>query len=368
MRRLRPLIERQYGHSWATAAGLALLMLLIYALIDNRLETALDLRNPPWCVIPVFAGVVLLNGRQESLLALLYISLELQYDLSHRLEPMDASVEAMFLRRSLILLVCVWASHVNGRLLQQRQQLQASETALRQKLQQSLRAAALAHELRQPLSQLLIQARLIQHRFEQEHHPAGPLTEGLTALQASGQQLDRLVRAIGALLNRGTAAAQPVNLAVVVNTCLKRLRPDLHSAGVELEVSGLRLNSLVEGQGVQLEICCCNLLRNALEALTNHPGPRRLRITLEEQASRVMLSVADNGPGLPSEQLSDLVLNSSKPEGMGIGLLTAQSIASSHGGALRLGRSRNLGGAELLLSLPSARPDTAWPAAPVRPR
>jgi nitrogen fixation/metabolism regulation signal transduction histidine kinase len=49
-------------------------------------------------------------------------------------------------------------------------------------------------------------------------------------------------------------------------------------------------------------------------------------------------------------------MRSTKPHGMGVGLLTVQSIACRHGGVLHLGRSRSLEGAELRLKLPLASP------------
>ena len=64
--------------------------------------------------------------------------------------------------------------------------------------------------------------------------------------------------------------------------------------------------------------------------------------------------MADSRPGLPSSNLRDLLMNSSKPNGMGMGLLTVQSIASRHHGVLMLGRCERLGGAELRLRLPAA--------------
>jgi nitrogen-specific signal transduction histidine kinase len=68
----------------------------------------------------------------------------------------------------------------------------------------------------------------------------------------------------------------------------------------------------------------------------------------------VELVIADSGPGLPSTNLRDLLMRSTKPQGMGVGLLTVQSIACRHSGAPHLGRSQHLGGAERRLRLPLA--------------
>ena len=121
---------------------------------------------------------------------------------------------------------------------------------------------------------------------------------------------------------------------------------------MQLRSNGLEIPQLVRGQQQQLQMACDNLLRNALEALQQQAEPRRLELALLSEGQWLVVQVADNGPGTPSPNLSDLHMNSTKPEGMGVGLLMVQSIASQHHGALTMGRSAQLGGAEFRLSLP----------------
>jgi len=354
MRWFRGALRQACRNGWGTTAGLALVTLLTHLVIDNHFNPALELRSPPWGLIPVFAGVLVLDGKQESVLALLFFALELIYDINHRLEPTDALIEAMFLRRMLILLVCIWAAHIHSRLKDQRIELQHNDALLTQKLTQSLKASALAHELRQPLSQLLLQTRLMQHRFEQQGSISPPLELAMAEVQTSGRQINQLIEAIGSLLHESTPPSQPLDLAMVVRTCLQRLQPQLQAAAVELQHNALEQPWLVHGHTTQLQIACFNLISNGLEALQGQPSPRQLAIALRADGDQVELQVADSGPGLPSTQLRDLVLASSKAKGMGVGLLTVQSIASRHGGTLQLGRSERLGGAELRLRLPLA--------------
>jgi signal transduction histidine kinase len=356
MQRFAGAIRRCMGMGWCATAGLALLTLLIHLLIDGRFDAALELRSPPWSLLPVFAGVLLLNAQQESLLALLLLALEIGFDRGHRVGAVDAEVVALFLRRFLILLVCIWAAHVRSRLEQQRRLQDSNEAALAEKLAQSLKASALAHELRQPLSQLLLQTRLLQHRCEEEVTSSPTLQESIAELHTCGSQINDLIEAIGSLLNEHAAPAQRVAFTAVLRSGLQRLQPLLEASRVELQLQLPQAPMLVNGQAKQLEIACCNLLRNACEALALQPQPRRLRCRLTADDACLELTVADNGAGLPSTQLRDLLMGSSKPQGMGVGLLMVQSIACRHGGVLQLGRSHSLGGAELRLRLPLANP------------
>lgn len=352
MQWLAQALKRGVGNGWAASAGLSLLTVLVFLEIDNRFNPGLELRSPPWSLIPVFVGALVLNTKQQSLLVFVFFVLELGYYISYGLEPGDALVSAMVLRRILILLALIWAAQIHTRLKQQSRALHNSELQLMQKLAQSLKAAALAHELRQPLSQLLLQSRLSEHRLEQQVAHLEELKATLQEIQASGSEIDRVVRAISDLLHDSSPSPQPVDLVKVVNTCLARLQPALAKAKVELMVSGLEQPRMVEGQRDQLEIACCNLLSNAMQALQQQQQRGLLAVAISTHHEQQELTVADSGPGLPSTHLRELVMNSSKPNGMGVGLLTVQSITTRQGGELLLGQSPQLGGAEVRLRLP----------------
>ncbi len=357
MQRWRHALGRCISWSWCTTAGLALLTLLISLLIDERFNTALELRNLPWSVLPVIAGVALLNTKQEGLLVVLFLALEISSNLAHGTGHADGRVEALiWARRSLILVCCIWAAHVRSQLEDQRLKLQASQAALEEKLAQSLKASALAHELRQPLSQLLLQTRLLQHRFEESAISNPALQQTMAELLSCGAQINDLIEAIGSLLRESATPMQPVDLTAVLRACLQRLKPLLQASSVELQLQLLHPPVLVSGVPGQLEIACCNLLSNACEALDGQPQPRRLACSLQAEAGMVELVVADSGPGLANTNVRELLMRSTKPQGMGVGLLTVQSIACRHGGALHLGRSNPLGGAEVRLKLPLANP------------
>ncbi|HEY3949381.1 sensor histidine kinase [Phenylobacterium sp.] len=101
-----------------------------------------------------------------------------------------------------------------------------------------------------------------------------------------------------------------------------------------------------------LEQAAINLVKNAIDAVRDRPDGRvRLSLALEED--QVVLSVADNGPGLPSGDPEGVFVPffTTKPGGSGIGLSLARQIALSHGG--RLGhQAATPGGAVFRLSLP----------------
>ncbi len=103
-----------------------------------------------------------------------------------------------------------------------------------------------------------------------------------------------------------------------------------------------------------LEQAMINLLKNAVDAVRGRDGARvRLICTLEED--QIALTVADNGPGLPTDDPEGVFVPffTTKEGGSGIGLTLARQIALSHGGRLEH-RAATPHGAVFQLLLPQA--------------
>jgi nitrogen fixation/metabolism regulation signal transduction histidine kinase len=102
-----------------------------------------------------------------------------------------------------------------------------------------------------------------------------------------------------------------------------------------------------------LEQAAINLIKNAIDAVRGRPDARvRLSLTLEDE--QAVLSVADNGPGLPTDDPEGVFVPffTTKNGGSGIGLTLARQIALGHGGRLEY-RAASPGGAVFQLSLPA---------------
>ncbi|MFD0387609.1 sensor histidine kinase [Tistrella bauzanensis] len=110
---------------------------------------------------------------------------------------------------------------------------------------------------------------------------------------------------------------------------------------------------------VRLEQVLVNLIGNALDAVADGPEPR-ISISLRRAKGRIALAVADNGPGLPLEIRAGLFLpfRTTKPDGLGLGLVISADLVREMGGTLTAGPpatddgSPGRGGAQFILDLP----------------
>jgi len=223
---------------------------------------------------------------------------------------------------------------------------------LKLKLRSSLEASAVAHEIKLPLSQILLGSQLLLET-DAKAQELNPKTRAqLQAIAAAADQVVVTIEQMRTLLRNVQTSHQPLNLAHVVNSALLYIKPALAKAAVQVERQGLSHPCGVMGDSAQLQIAIVNLLRNSAEALQQISGPRRIRVRLERRGDLAALQIDDNGPGLPADRNPLEPLESGRAQGTGLGLFVVQTTLNNHNGSIELGRSQDLGGASVLVLLP----------------
>lgn len=230
-------------------------------------------------------------------------------------------------------------------------QLQDSQNALLQASRLSLAsemAAALAHELNQPLSSVRNFVRAVRRKLDS---PELDKDELRASIDAAVEQVDAaagMLRSTRQFLERGSAQRSRVDLGFLVARCRDLVGPELRKAGISLEITGLAALPPVICNEVQVQQVFLNVIRNAREAI-NAAGMRDGRITIsgsaETRPGYVEVAIQDTGPGVPPELRSKLFLplQSAKPEGLGLGLSLCSTIVRSHGGEFRLDHASRSG-------------------------
>ena len=245
----------------------------------------------------------------------------------------------------------------------EKQQEQRQRQELERRLRSSLSAAAVVHEIKQPLSTILLNCQLAVQTLDQlEKHDGSPsdadrLGHTLRQLTINANRVVHTMERMRMLLRNVETNHQPVDLAATVDSSLLFLKTELRQQGTLLRVEGLDNPSWVRGDASQLQMAINNLIRNALEAMQSQGRSQavdQLAVTLRQQGDQAVLTIADSGPGFPPGA-SELPLTSTKLEGSGLGLFVVRTTLEHHNGQLKIGRSRELGGAEVQLLLPMGR-------------
>ncbi len=222
----------------------------------------------------------------------------------------------------------------------EKQTEQEMRASLETKLKTSLNAAAVAHEINQPLSRILLRASL---DLEKE---SGTGKKTLQALIKDAERVVTTIDKMKVLLRNVETVQQPVELARIISSSLHQIKQPLRRTRVKITRTIQETGCIVLGDEVQLQMIVTNLLRNAIEAISGADSPKReISIALASRESTIELLIGDSGPGWPGGTLDEMLLKSSKRDGSGIGLYVVKTAMENHRGRIEIGRSP-LGGAE----------------------
>ena len=244
--------------------------------------------------------------------------------------------------------------------------LQESQAALLQASRLSLAsemAAALAHELNQPLTSVRNYIRAVRRRLDSAEFNSSTLKSDIDAAVSQVDEAASLIRSTRGFLQRGNIQLSPTELEPLISSCAELVVPELRRAGIALEKADMSKLPPVVCNKVQIQQVVMNIVRNAKEAIVLG-NPRQRAISIKASASVrpgfLEVAIADSGPGVAPEMKRLLFqpLHSSKPEGLGLGLSLCNTIIRSHGGEFWLD-DRVTSGARFVFTLPCSPHDFA---------
>jgi two-component system sensor kinase FixL len=213
-------------------------------------------------------------------------------------------------------------------------------------------AAALAHELHQPLSAIRNYARAAQIIA-----PTAANNDLMLKVEREAARAAEVVRRLRDFFRGGTSQLERIGVAQLIDGALEPLRDEAAHQHIVLDtrIAGGHTQLLVDR--VQVETVVHSLVGNAMEAIAaSNVENRHIRVTAHDgHDGWVRCSVADTGPGI-SPAIADRLFEpfaTTKPTGIGLGLAMSRSMIESHGGELWIERGA-AGGTVFHFSLPLA--------------
>lgn len=217
-------------------------------------------------------------------------------------------------------------------------------------------AAALAHELNQPLTAILNYAGVLQELSAAVGGAQGDTLRDVTnKISAQTDRAGEIIRRLRGFVAKRDAGREVQDLNHTVEESLMLGLVGSFYGNVSLKTDLAPGLPPVQIDKVQIQQVMINLLRNAVEAMQNSPR-RELRVaTAQEGDGFVAVSVCDTGTGLSPEVMATLFqpFITTKGQGLGIGLSICRSIVESHGGRLWVQANAD-GGTDFRFRLPVA--------------
>ncbi len=220
-------------------------------------------------------------------------------------------------------------------------------------------ASALAHELNQPITALVSYLRAAQILSAPLNDSDERLGRTLEKATHEAERAAAVLRRLRDFYLGGGGKIAPVPVAGLFATLAESLEDRLRAVGVALSSQVEDGLPSVKADATRLEIVLQNLLGNAIDALVALPvAERRIEMRALRRQEQIVIEVEDSGPGVPTEGLAALFepLNTSKPDGMGLGLAISRSLVRAQGGELSYRRGAVLGGALFSITLPWSMP------------
>lgn len=202
-------------------------------------------------------------------------------------------------------------------------------------------AAAIAHELNQPLTAISYYAYVAQDALKSGNQNPQKLAKVMEKCAEQAHRAGRVIQELLALLHKGETSSEPVDINKSVNYAI-----DLTKAQGYLDVYKIELNlaaelPLVMANALQIQKVLVNLLNNGLEAMQEHETSAGI-ITVTSCLSTlnptmVLVSVCDSGVGVPDiDSLNKMFqpFHTSKTKGLGMGLAISRALVEAHGGKM----------------------------------
>jgi PAS domain S-box-containing protein len=199
-------------------------------------------------------------------------------------------------------------------------------------------ATGIAHELNQPLSAIVNFANGCARRLRLDIGGKEELLQALEQIAAQARRAGEIIKRLRGMVTRRQPVREIVDLNMLAREACSLISHELKRHELAIERRLAKRELWVRVDSVQIEQVLINLLRNALDALSEVPAPQRLLVI--ESGVRpdrmVYVSVQDNGVGISGKAMEHLFdpFFSTKESGMGMGLAISQTIMNNHHGKI----------------------------------
>jgi two-component system nitrogen regulation sensor histidine kinase NtrY len=195
-------------------------------------------------------------------------------------------------------------------------------------------ARRIAHQIKNPLTPIRLAAERMARQVERGNLDIETIvTQGSQAIVQHVQAMQEMVDSFARYAKMPPLARRPVPIGELAQQAVALYQGVREGLSIVLADGSHGMNVLIDPE--QFRQVLTNLIDNAVEA---SPANGVVVVGIEREADEVVVSVTDEGPGLPMEDPEVLFqpFYSTKGRGSGVGLAMVQRIVTDHGGTVRL--------------------------------
>src|SRR5216684_493969 len=196
--------------------------------------------------------------------------------------------------------------------------------------------ASLAHEIKQPISAALINAKTCLRWIGRDDPDISGAREAASRLVKDVTRAGDIISRITLLFKKGALQRELVDVNELIREMIVLLRSEGNRYSISIRTELAANLPKVMADRVQLQQVFMNLMLNGIDAMKETGCGSELTIKSEAGDGQLLISVSDTGVGLPPEQADQIfrAFFTTKDNGIGMGLPISRSIIESHGGRL----------------------------------
>jgi len=198
--------------------------------------------------------------------------------------------------------------------------------------------AGIAHEINQPLTAIAAYSDAVRHLVEQAGDRADPAVQSICSrISEQSRRAAAVVDRLRKLVRTGTPSKAWHDVRNIINSMLLLFDYEIKKTGIAVSIEAPQQLVQVFVDEIQIQQILVNLVKNSLDAIVESGQSNgQINIAITQDASELVISVLDNGPGVSKDNLPNLFapFYTSKAKGVGLGLSICKHIAAAHGGSL----------------------------------
>jgi signal transduction histidine kinase len=210
--------------------------------------------------------------------------------------------------------------------------------------------AGVTHELNNPLATVMGFSELLQKADVGAEHQ-----RHLDMIFKSAQRCQKIVQSLLSFARRRQPERKPVSVNALVEAVLEIVSYPLRTGNIEVVKQFGPHLPMVLADAHQIQQVLLNIINNARQAIEAHQPRGRIKIITEVHEPNVRITIRDNGPGIPEENLRRIFdpffTTKEVGKGTGLGLSLCYGIIKEHGGSITPS-SRPGEGATFVIELP----------------